>query len=213
MTLTFSKKAVQELFIEFEVTSRVVYESRYRKPIWPGGTSGITIGLGYDIGFVSPLQLQKDWASILQPSELERLQKYCGKVGIICKSYLPIDVTITFEQACKVFYKTSLPKYAKLAANVYDELETLHPWEQTAIVSLVYNRGASIRGERRAEMYQLISAIKNDDDKLMAALLRQMKRLWGQDQRGLLLRREKEAQFIEAPDHPIPEDDKIIIEV
>jgi len=213
MKLTLSKYAVNELIIEFEVTSKIVYDSRYKRPVWPGGTSGVTIGLGYDIGFHTPAQLQKDWGQHLRPSEIQALSKCCGKIGIVCKSLLPINVVIPFETACEVFYRVSLPKYAKQAASIYDELETLHPWEQTAIVGLVYNRGASLKGERRAEMFQLISAIKNDNDALMASIIKQMKRLWGEDQKGLRLRRDKEAEFIAAPDHQIPPEDALIIEV
>ena len=213
MKLTLSKYAVNELIIEFEVTSKQVYDSRYKKPVWPGGTSGVTIGLGYDIGFATPGMLQKDFGAYLRPSELQQLSKCCGVIGIACKKLLPIDVVIPWQVACEVFYKVSLPKYAKLAASVYDELETLHPWEQTAIVGLVYNRGASIKGERRAEMAQLVAAIKNDNDILMASIIKQMKRLWGEDQKGLRLRRDKEAAFIAAPDNPIPAEDALIIEV
>ncbi len=44
-----SKKAI-EMIIKHEVGGRAVYEKRYQKPIWAGGDSGVTIGLGYDVG-------------------------------------------------------------------------------------------------------------------------------------------------------------------
>ena len=51
-TNMISKKAI-ELIIKHEVGGRAVYEKRYQKPIWAGGDSGVTIGLGYDVGYVT----------------------------------------------------------------------------------------------------------------------------------------------------------------
>jgi hypothetical protein len=213
--LTLSKQAVKDLIIEPEVSSEAVYNQRFTAPIWPGGTSGITIGLGYDIGHQNQLQVQKDLAGLCSPAEIERISKYCGVIGIKCKQYLYDLRTFHFswDKACKLFYYTSIKRYARMAANCYDELETLHPYEQTAIVGLVYNRGVSLKGDRRKEMVQLVHAIKEDDDKLMATLIRNMKRLWGEDQRGLRIRREKEAYYIEMVDTPIPDIDKLQIEI
>lgn len=212
--LTLSYKAINDLIINQEVSSREHYYATLTQPIWPGGMSGITIGLGYDVGTVSVLQLQKDWASILQPSEIIRLSKYCGKMGAVCKSYLPIPVTVTWDQAKKVFFKTSLVNHARMAANVYPGLENLHPYEQTAIVGIVYCRGNSIAPtDRRKEMRALVAAIQADDDTLMASLVISMERLWGNDQRGLKLRMELSAKYIALPDIPIPDDDKLQIEI
>ena len=111
-----------------------------------------------------------------------------------------------------LFFQTSLRRYARLATSVYPELETLHPYEQTAIIGLVYNRGTSFTGDRRKEMLQLVQAIKDDNDQLMATLIRNMKRLWSEEQRGLRIRRDKEAFYISLVDGPIPEEDKLTFE-
>jgi GH24 family phage-related lysozyme (muramidase) len=75
---------------------------------------------------------------------------------------------------------------------------------QVALISLLYNRGASlVRREddildRRWEMRELVIAVVNQDYISMARLFRSMKRLWvnrGLD--GLVTRREKEAKLIE----------------
>jgi len=212
--LTLSRKAIEDLIIEQEVSSRENYIKRLQYPIWPGGISGITIGLGYDLAHHTPEQVQKDLSGILDQVDIDRLKRYCGIVGTICKGKLPIPVKVTWDQAQKIFYFTSLKKYARMAANVYDELETIHPYEQTAVVGLVYNRGASLTGSSRTEMNLLIQAIKLDDDKTMVKLFRQMKRLWDEKkQGGLIRRRELEAVYIEAVDNPIPEEDKLYIEI
>lgn len=209
-TLTLSRKAIYDLIIEREVSSREYYNAKLKSPVWPGKASGVTIGLGYDVGYTTQMQLQEDWSGILQPSEIMRLARYCGKSGSICQTFLPIPIRISWEDALKVFYNTSLTHHTSIAAGVYGGLEKLHPYEQTAIVGLVFNRGGSLIGERRLEMAQLVDAIKSDNDKMMASLIRHMERLWP-DSKGLRYRRELEAKYIEMPDDPIPDEDKLVI--
>jgi hypothetical protein len=87
-------------------------------------------------------------------------------------------VDIPIEAALQVFYNTTIFEFAKKAVGIYPDLFKLHPVEQSVIVSLVYNRGSKLEGETRREMKDLIVAIKNDDDKAMADLIRSMCRLW-----------------------------------
>lgn len=216
--ITLSKWALSRVLIEAEVSSEAHYKAKLQYPIWPGKISGITIGLGYDLAHHTPEQVAKDLDGILEPADITRLQKYCGLMGTICKSKLPIPVKLTWSGALQLFYRSSLPKYVKEAADAYDELETLHPYEQTMFVDLVYNRGSLLKdapgSTRRKEMRLLADAIKADDDKMMAALIRQMKRLWDEkNEGGLIKRRELEAQLVELPDDPIPEEDKLYITI
>src|SRR6266508_407829 len=50
-----------DLIIEFEVSSKQIYEQRYRSTIWPQAESGVTIGIGYDVGYATKTQLWNDW--------------------------------------------------------------------------------------------------------------------------------------------------------
>jgi hypothetical protein len=36
-----------------EVTSQSVYNKKYTSPIMPGGDSGVTFGLGTDLGYIT----------------------------------------------------------------------------------------------------------------------------------------------------------------
>lgn len=82
------------------------------------------------------------------------------------------------------------------AQRMYPGLAELRPHAQAAIVSLVYNRGASLRDiPSRLEMRQLTDAIARKDYTRMAALVRSMKRHWPGT--GLVARREREALMIE----------------
>ena len=43
------------------MTGEQAYTKKYRKPVWPKGQSGVTIGIGYDVGYASKPQLRADW--------------------------------------------------------------------------------------------------------------------------------------------------------
>ena len=49
MTDLISQAAI-DLIVREEVSGKEVYERNYRRPEWPGGSSGVTIGIGYDVG-------------------------------------------------------------------------------------------------------------------------------------------------------------------
>ncbi len=79
-----SRKAI-EMIIKHEVGGRDVYNRRYQKPIWAGGDSGVTIGLGYDVGYVTEKQFFSDWEGLnlnfLNPSSKRSV--YPPKVAAI----------------------------------------------------------------------------------------------------------------------------------
>lgn len=48
---------------------------------WPGESSGITLGIGYDIGFVTPEQFEEDWSPYLTSDQIDRLKTAIGVSG------------------------------------------------------------------------------------------------------------------------------------
>jgi hypothetical protein len=222
MELSLSKDAINKAIMAFEVswspvTGFAVYNKKYRKPVVPdpkNTDSGVTIGIGYDCGQYPGSKIRLDWQSVLPLHMVEALVKTAGLKKQQAVNSLPnvsiVDVPI--EVALQVFYNTTIFDSAKMAAKIYPDLFKLHPVEQSVIVGLIYNRGARLDGDRRREMRQLIIAIKDDDDKEIADLIRSMCRLWP-DTPGLLCRRKTEAALIEQADIPVPESDilKIIV--
>jgi GH24 family phage-related lysozyme (muramidase) len=64
------------------------------------------------------------------------------------------------------------------------------------MVSLVFNRGTSLKGSSRSEMLELKNIIASEKNyEKMASLFRSMKRLWDKNS-GLVGRREREAELI-----------------
>ena len=194
-----SKKAI-DLIIQFEVGGRTYYEKKLQSPIWAGGDSGITIGMGYDCGYVSEKQFFQDWGNQLTPNFLDPLRKVIGLKGIQAKQMLRgelLQVRISYNTAYEVFVKCSVPKYFKLTKSIYPELELLNEDTQGALVSMVYNRGNKLEGNSRAEMKAIVKMVKDKNYDGIAEEIEKSKRHWeGKGLDGLVVRREAEADLI-----------------
>jgi GH24 family phage-related lysozyme (muramidase) len=172
---------------------------------WPGGASGITIGIGYDLGYTTVDRFESDWGDTLPASQMQRLKEVVGLRGLSAKvcAHEFSDIKVTPEDAKKVFTERTLPieqAKAQLAFPGFDKL----PFDaQGALISLVYNRGTSMfdkPGEdRRKEMRAIRDAVAVGDVQEIANQLRSMKRLWeGKGLDGLIKRREDEAALVES---------------
>ena len=193
-----SKRSI-ELIIQHEVGGRAVYERKYQKPIWAGGESGVTIGLGYDCGYVNEKQFFADWAG-LNLNFLNALRPIIGLKGQQAKVMLKgevLNVKIPYNMAYEVFVKCSIPRYFAMTKKIYPDLEMLNEDTQGALVSMVYNRGAKIEGDSRKEMKAIVDLVAKQDYEGIAEQIEMSKRLWeGRGLDGLVVRREAEADLI-----------------
>lgn len=222
MELQLSKDAINKAIMAFEVSwspaiGFAVYNKKYRKPVVPDPAntySGVTIGIGYDCGQYTANKIKLDWQSVLPLHMVNALTAVTGlKKQQAVKSLPSLSVVdVPIEAALQVFYNTTIFEFAKKAASIFPDMFKLNPVEQSVITGLVYNRGASLDGDRRREMKELVAAIKNDDDAVMADLIISMGRLWP-DTPGLKRRRLVEAALIKAADTTVAESDilKIIV--
>ena len=197
--IMISKKAT-ELIIQHEIGSKIYYEKALQKPTWPGGESGITIGFGSDLGYTTDKQFLADWSSNLNLNFLTPLRKVIGLKGQAAKSMLKgeiMQVRVPYLSAYEVFIKTSLPRYYAMTKKIYPNLELLNEDTQGALVSMVYNRGASLEGDSRKEMKAIVPLIAKLDYDGIAHQVEASKRLWENHKlEGLVLRREAEADLI-----------------
>lgn len=207
VSLTVSRKGLQKI-VQHEISSAAYYRKFLSHPTWPGGGSGITIGIGYDLGYNSGRQTRKDWSTNLSEIDLERLVSICGLRGDGARQVLKNvqSVSIPLEAAQRVFYESTLTRSAADTARVYAGVEDLHPNAQAALLSLVYNRGTSLRGSRRREMAAIKELVAKKDYAGIARQIRSMKRLWeDQGLDGLLKRREDEARLVYQTDRSLDE--------
>ena len=167
---------------------------------WPGESSGITIGAGYDLGFCSAEQFEEDWSPYLSSDEIERLKDVIGLSGEAARRRAGEfrDIRIKTADAEEVFKERTLPLYSQQTEDAFPGVDELPPKVQGALVSLVFNRGPGMDGDKRKEMRAIRDAVAEGDLQEIADQLRAMKRLWGSNMRGLLRRRDAEADLVES---------------
>jgi GH24 family phage-related lysozyme (muramidase) len=193
-----------DLIIYYEVGGEAAYNNRYSKPTWPGGASGVTIGIGYDIGYNTAASLKADWSGIISDGDIDRLASCAGIKGSSARNaVLDVnDITIPWEAAKAVFVKKTLPRFKAECIRAFPGSDKLHPDAFGSLVSLVFNRGPSTSGKNREEMGRIRAALLGqtkvtDIYEYIADQLIAMKRIWANTNlTGLLKRREKEAELV-----------------
>jgi GH24 family phage-related lysozyme (muramidase) len=198
-----SKDAVA-LIVAFEVSSARAYESRYVHPIWPGLNSGVTIGIGYDLGWTQPGELRQDWANLLPEPVIAALVPACGLRGEAANSVLKSvsSVAVPWDEANNQFTTRSLPRYASETLHVHHNTYALPGDSFGALLSLVYNRGDNFQtpGDRYKEMRAIFQCLVLEEYARIPGQIRAMSRLWESPPNsvpGLVIRRQLEAALFE----------------
>ena len=220
-----SKKSL-DLILEFEVGGGENYYNKFLKnPTWPGEQSGVTIGVGYDCGYVNKTEFTSDWKDLPQ-KDFDRLYKIVGIKGIAAKDLIRglKDIVIPWDLSLKVFMNKTVTKFWNLARETFPNFDNLPEDAKGGLVSLVFNRGNSLEGDRRREMKLIRDGMRitNTFDQkaltFIANQIRNMKRIWigGSIEKGMSRRRDAEAKLIEEslssidPKENIIQSDKII---
>jgi GH24 family phage-related lysozyme (muramidase) len=196
-----SKKTI-ELLHEFEVGGgETYYNAKLKRFTWPGVASGPTIGIGVDCGYYSPEELEKIF-NFLPKKDLDLVKAASGKTGAAGKTYTSVlrkaGIEVSWEQAQEIFETLTWPKFARATERAFPGVDKLAPDAYGALVSLVFNRGTSMAGERRKEMRAIRDLVPKKDYRGIARELRKMKRIWeGEGADGLLRRRDAEAALVE----------------
>ena len=111
------------------------------------------------------------------------------------------DIVTRYDYASEVFAQVSLPVYQASARRAFGAgFDSLPPDAAGALVSMVYNRGASMAGDRNREKRAIRdTCIPAGDLACIGAQLRGMCRLWvgTVNERGLCDRRADEARLAE----------------
>lgn len=191
-----------KLILDYEVGGGEGYYNKYlKRPCWPKGASGVTIGVGYDLGYNSETQFQEDWGGIINDSDFNRLRKCLGFKGSVANSKLSSvrDIEIPWDSALNVFKKNTIPRFIELTLKAFPDADKMHPDAFGALVSIVFNRGSSLKGSRRIEMARIRDLVPSKKYSAIAQEIRNMKRIWkGKGLDGLLRRRDKEASLVES---------------
>ena len=201
-----NKKSL-DLILEFEVGGGENYYNKFLKnPTWPGEQSGVTIGVGYDLGYVNKTEFTNDWKD-LPKKDFDRLYKMVGIKGYRAKELARRlkDIVIPWELALKVFMNKTVSKFYNLSRDTFPNFDKLPEDAKGGLVSLVFNRGAALEGDRRREMKairDIMARSQNFDQKTLSQIadqIRKMKRILmgGSIEKGMSRRRDAEAKLIE----------------
>lgn len=196
-----SERALK-LILDHEVGGgEAYYNKALKRPCYPGGASGVTIGVGYDLGYNSLTQFTDDWVHNINSDDFNRLKNHLGKKSSAAKSAITSvkDIEIPWKVALEVFKRSTLPRFINETLKAFPGADKLHPNAFGALVSIVFNRGASVTGDSRREMLNIRNLINSKNYKQIAREIRSMKRLWvGKGLDGLLRRRDEEASIVES---------------
>jgi hypothetical protein len=195
-----SKEAF-DLIVSEEVTSKAHYEAQLRRPEWPGGSSGVTVGIGYDLGQTARETIAEDWRGRVSEAMLSSMLSASGVTGNAAAplaSGLKASIDIPWDVAVAVHRERVLPRWEAMVDRALPNCDRLSPDCFGALVSLTFNRGASFAkdGERYREMRAIKAHLAAGELRSIPGEIRAMKRLWeGQGLDGLLKRRDAEAEL------------------
>jgi hypothetical protein len=201
-----NKKSL-DLILEFEVGGGENYYNKFLKnPTWPEGQSGVTIGVGYDLGYVNKAEFSEDWKDL--PKEtFDRLYKVVGIKGYNAKNLIRglRDIIIPWELSLQVFNNKTVTKFWNLTKDTFPNFDKMPEDAKGGLVSLVFNRGNALEGDRRREMKLIRDGMRitnTFDQKALSFIanqIRNMKRIWagGSIEKGMSRRRDAEAKLIE----------------
>lgn len=201
--------AARDLIVDAEVTGQKTYTNIYQRPTWPQGASGVTIGIGYDCGYVTAVELINDWKGRIPDAMIALLRTHAigihGPSAQLATRFLRSQIVVPWTAAIDEFDNVEVPKWVGRVAKALPNTSDLHPDSLGAVTSLSYNRGLSYSTpwnqerdpqDRYREMRAIRDFMATKQYAKVPAQIRAMKRLWP-DVRGLQIRRDAEAALYE----------------
>ncbi len=182
MARQISKRAF-DMCIAHEVTSEAYYRKHYQDPEWPGLSSGVTVGIGYDLGQANRDKIRNDWNGLVSAQMLDVMMDCSGHTGEAGRRKLATvksRILIPWEKALHVFANRDVPVWTAGVLQYIPEAVNLPPSCLGVLFDLAYNRGHSWNsgGERYREMRAIKSHVRSGNFSLVPGEIRSMKRLW-----------------------------------
>ena len=190
----------RQLLLDFEVGGgEQYYETFLAHPVVPPEASGVTIGVGYDLRFVTRQVALLDWWE-LKSTDRIRLAECTQLSHEASLRILPKvrDIYIPWKIAEGVFDRVWIARHWQQTKRAFPGVEKLYLEAQWVCLSIVSNRGPGMAGPRRAEMREIRDAVVVEDYRAMAKANRQSIRIWsGGKAPGLVRRRNAESLILD----------------
>ncbi len=198
-------KVARDHIIKFETGGRAYFEKMYLRPQWPGYASGVTIGMGYDLGYHTKEQIREDWEGVASSKEIHAMLQVQGVTGSSAKyraSQIRNQVHINWDEAGEVFDGVTIPRWSRDTADAYRVSRgELHPDCNGALIGNTFNRGVGFSSEgKKREKWLIREAIKKGNYKAVPQLFRDQRKHWpgSGGTNGLQTRRSEEADLFQA---------------
>lgn len=164
--------------------------------------SGVSWGFGYDGHQNSVANILNDWAALdpPEPSRLAATQPFYGR-GAIQANRDVHDILIPHSVGDRVFVEVDMARVYDQCRRAMPGFDRLRPNAQSAIASLIFNRGPQMSGPNRLEMRAIRDAVPDRDYEEIASQFRKMVRVWEgtQIEFGMRRRRIAESQLVLTP--------------
>lgn len=181
------------------MSSKAYYEKHYTHPEWPGGASGVTVGIGYDLGYQSSDKIEADWRGRVDGNSLLLMKRCAGVRGAAAQSLTRYvqQITVPWDAAMSVFTQRDIPQWEAATKRALPNCDLLSATCFGVLVSISYNRGAagwtSAGSDRFREMYAIRQCMLSKRFALVADQIDSMARLWPNS--GVGGRRHREASL------------------
>jgi hypothetical protein len=186
--------------VSHEVFDFILKTEKYmERPYVPSDdSSGVTLGYGYDLGQQKEETVRRELVGLYTSDEITRLLSALGKRGDDARNIVGSlsDIKISEDNALWLAIKMK-HRYAQQVVDIYPEVIKFHPHCQGALLSMVINRGKSLKGDDRAEMREIQQDFRNDTPENIPERIEKSKRLWENkpNMKGVATRRVEEAKF------------------
>jgi hypothetical protein len=203
-------EAGHALIVQWETGGRQYYEKHYKSgAVWPGYSSGITIGFGYDLGYNTLEHFRTTWGRYLSPTDMTRLAEFIGfsttgedraeKVARAKRYVRQVeDIRIPWGIAETVYHETTAPQFMRKLLKALPNLRNLDGSCIGALLSLAFNRGENFQGggSKRRHMRQIYALMLDEDFEAIPQRFLDMREVWGMGS-SLSKRREQEAELFD----------------
>lgn len=206
--MRISQKAF-DMCVAEEVTSKDYYTKHYQRPEWPGLSSGVTVGIGYDLGQATRAKISQDWSGLVDQNMLLVMLSCSGLTGTAGKTKcadVKSLILIPWDVALKVFAERDVPQWTAAVLHAVPGSERLTPSCLGVLFDTAYNRGVAgfnSTGERYRELKAIRDDVETNRLSDVPAQFRSMKRLWP-NTAGLLRRCDHRIALWEYGMHELP---------
>lgn len=180
--MQISQKAF-DMCVAEEVSSKAYYIRHYQRPEWPGLSSGVTVGIGYDLGQCSRAKIQNDWKALVDANMLLVMMScagHTGNAGKVKLAEVKNSILIPWDAALKVFAERDVPSWTAAVIRAVPGADKLPPTCLGVLFDTAYNRGNSwgMQGDRYREMRGIKNHVMTKALGLVPSEYESMKRLW-----------------------------------